>query len=198
MNQSVRSITNNNTELIQNETSRSGIIIDMLSTLVENLKSFETKFDNTFEEFGMKIDVRITVLQKQIARVETTLKHRRRFVEIEGEQETDSYDTEYSNDLKTIGLPIENATDLTELNERLSETNFENIMVISIDDHILFGSNNIMNNFHRQFNALIKINGTSGQANGNKILPSDVYAIVTPTLMSEFTMTGKTGTKEVK
>lgn len=133
VNQPIRNITNNNdTEFTQNETSRPGIIIDMLSSLVEGLKSFEKKFDNTFEEFGTMIDVRITVLQKQITRVETTLKHRRRLMENEGKQEAEANDNEYSNDLKAIGLPIEEAAGLTQLNEKLIDTSFEKIMVILI------------------------------------------------------------------
>lgn len=48
-----------------------------------------------------------------------------------------------------------------------------------------------------QYNALMKINGNSGSLDGSKILASIVHAIVTPDLLSQFTMTGKTGNKDV-
>lgn len=43
----------------------------------------------------------------------------------------------------------------------------------------------------------MKINGNSGSLDGSKILASIVHAIVTPDLLSQFTMTGKTGNKDV-
>lgn len=43
----------------------------------------------------------------------------------------------------------------------------------------------------------MKINGNSGSLDGSKILALIVHAIIAPDLLSQFTMTGKSGNKDV-
>lgn len=165
-------------------------IFEMLLAISKNLQSFETKFD-----------AKIAILQRQISRVEVIMKSRK--MPISQSESIPSVETDeaepFLSGLREVGLPVANIPDLDELEKNLSDAGFATNAVMFVFSFARFWK--IEFNFQifslKQFNALSKINGTSGDLDGKKIIASVVYSMVTPELLSKFTMTGKTSMKNV-
>lgn len=52
--------------------------------------------------------------------------------------------------------------------------------------------------FRFQLNYLVSINGVRGDKNGSKIIKSVAHATISPTLLSKYTWSGRSSTKEKK
>lgn len=84
----------------------------MMSDLGNCIKTLETNFDT-----------KLQVFQRQLARVEVMLNHRRVSVD------TDESENEYLSQLAALGLPLKTSDSLADLEKKLEDASYENQLV---------------------------------------------------------------------
>lgn len=99
-------------------------IKQMMSDLGNCMKTLETNFD-----------AKLQVFQRQLARVEVMMNHRRVSVDTD-----ESAENEYLSELAALGLPLKTSDSLADLEKKLADASYENqlVRVKSILSEVLF------------------------------------------------------------